>query len=182
MSGQRGDGGILPGFERLECLWQSVESIKSWLDTFSEFLPLELAGLPFHFWSQMILCTTVLKYLSVLEDPAWSLQAVRNRVNMLSTIDWMVEKLNMAAMEPRLGCGDNLLLLLSKLLARCKIWALNWMDLDNTAGGSGHSAEQNTTSSHSNGLLDLDQLGWIQTMDLDDPEWFNNQLLAEYVH
>ncbi|OQD84094.1 hypothetical protein PENANT_c014G00180 [Penicillium antarcticum] len=75
LAGRRGDGGILLGFERLHCLWQSVENIKSWLDNFYEIPSSKLVGQPFHFWSQMILSITLLKYLSTLKDPDWDFQA-----------------------------------------------------------------------------------------------------------
>jgi hypothetical protein len=42
-------------FQRLECLWQSVENIKSWLDEFYRIPCSKLVGQPFHLWSQMIL-------------------------------------------------------------------------------------------------------------------------------
>jgi hypothetical protein len=84
LSGKRTDGGLFPGFDRLECLWRSAESIKSWLDSFYKISPSELVDLPFHFWSQMVLCVAVLKYLVVLEDPVWDCQAVRNTVDVIS--------------------------------------------------------------------------------------------------
>lgn len=57
------------GFERFECLWQSVEDIKVWLDSFNAIHHSTLIGQPFHFWSQMIMSLTLLKYLSTLQDP-----------------------------------------------------------------------------------------------------------------
>ncbi|KAK9418998.1 hypothetical protein SUNI508_07519 [Seiridium unicorne] len=90
----------IAGFERLECLWRSVENIKSWLDAFYKSPPPALVGLPFHFWSQMIMCVTILKYLSTLADPSWDCQAVRNTIDLTSTMDRMVEKLDLASREP----------------------------------------------------------------------------------
>ena len=96
-SGRTGDGGMLLDFQRLECLWQSVENIKSWLDEFYSIPCSKLVGQPFQFWSQMILCITLLKYLSTLKDPEWDRQAVQNTVNLTSTMDDILQKLNLSS-------------------------------------------------------------------------------------
>jgi hypothetical protein len=173
MLGPRSDGGLLPGFERLECLWQSVENIKSWLDNFYNIPTSELVGFPFHFWSQMIRCVTVLKYLSVLEDPAWDRQAVRNTVDLISTMDRMVRKLDLGSEELCLQCDDDLFKLLSKLLNRCRVWADAQWNVPDT--GSQHSAKSNAAS-HSSSIPELDEMFWIQSMDLESDQWFENVL------
>ncbi|BAE64570.1 unnamed protein product [Aspergillus oryzae RIB40] len=111
------------GFERFECLWQSVEDIKVWLDSFNAIHHSTLIGQPFHFWSQMIMSLTLLKYLSTLQDPEWDCQAVRNAVPLISTIDSMLQKLDQGSQQPELQCNDHLLHYLSKLLLRCRLWA-----------------------------------------------------------
>ncbi|KOC13670.1 C6 transcription factor [Aspergillus flavus AF70] len=111
------------GFERFECLWQSVEDIKLWLDRFDAIHHSTLIGQPFHFWSQMIMSLTLLKYLSTLQDPEWDCQAVRNAVPLISTIDSMLQKLDQGSQQPELHCNDHLLHYLSKLLLRCRLWA-----------------------------------------------------------
>jgi hypothetical protein len=63
------NAGLSQGFERLSCLWQSVENIKSLLDTFYKIPNYKLIGQPFHFWSQMMLSITLLKYTSPPKDP-----------------------------------------------------------------------------------------------------------------
>ncbi|KAK6819262.1 hypothetical protein RU639_008319 [Aspergillus parasiticus] len=90
------------GFERFKCLWQSVENIKLWLDSFDAIHPSTLIGQPFHFWSQMIMSLTLLKYLSTLQDPEWDCQAVRNAVPLISTIDSMLQKLDQGSQQPEL--------------------------------------------------------------------------------
>lgn len=67
LSGRGGNSGFLLGFEHLDYLWQSVGSMKSCLDDFYKIPCLKLVGQPFHFWSQMILSITLLKYLSALQ-------------------------------------------------------------------------------------------------------------------
>ncbi|OBT85687.1 hypothetical protein VE02_05950 [Pseudogymnoascus sp. 03VT05] len=181
LSGPRSDGGHLPGFERLKCLWGSVESIKSWLDNFHNFSPPDLVGLPFHFWSQMILCVTILKYLSVLEDPAWNRQDVRNAVDLVAAIDLMIQKLDLVCVESSLQCDDSLFNLLSKLLSKCRVWAGGRLSRAcqipggeaglNQGGGPGETSHSSGSS-----IPDLDQMMWMQSMDLENDRWFEDAL------
>ncbi|KAI0444045.1 putative C6 transcription factor [Xylaria telfairii] len=181
VSGQRTSGGLLPGFERLECLWRSVECIKSWLDNFYKVPPSEVIGLPFHFWTQMIQCVTILKYLSTLDDPAWDCQAVRHTVDIISTMDCMVQKLGMASKEPGIQCDDNLFQLLSKLLNRCRAWAVAWYDFTPQLPDPGDRSSQNadiTSVGHGNHVPDLDQIIWMQSMDLENDQWLESVMGA----
>ncbi|EAW17058.1 Zn(II)2Cys6 transcription factor domain-containing protein [Aspergillus fischeri NRRL 181] len=161
------------GFEHLKCLWQSVENIKSWLDHFYQIPCSDLVGQPFHFWSQMILTVTLLKYLSTLQDPEWDCQAVRGTVHLISTMDCMIQKLDLSSKEPELQCDDHLLKFLSKLLTRCRLWAeARWHDEET---GPGRSASCDTTG-HNHHIPELDQMVWMQSMDLGDDQWFENVL------
>ncbi|KAI0109053.1 putative C6 transcription factor [Nemania sp. FL0031] len=172
-------GGVLPGFERLQCLWRSVECIKVWLDSFYKIPPSELVGLPFHFWSQMIQCTTILKYLSTLSDPDWDCQAVRNTVDLIATMDRMTQQLDMAAAEPGLQCDDSLLQLMSRLLSKCRAWANAFWSftppVSDIEVAPFESAETGSMG-HREFIPDLDQLAWMQSMDLDNEEWLESVL------
>ncbi|KAL2695180.1 hypothetical protein AAEP93_003933 [Penicillium crustosum] len=178
-SGQIGDSGTLLDFQRLECLWQSVENIKSWLDEFYKIPCSKLVGQPFHFWSQMILSVTLLKYLSTLKDPEWDCEAVRSTVDLTSTMDCMVQKLDQSSKEPELQCDDHLLKLLSKLLTKCRLWAeARWsmasqlQDVETRPCGSANSE----TTYHNHHIPDLDQMTWMQSMDLGDDQWLEGVL------
>lgn len=166
-------------FQRLECLWQSVENIKSWLDEFYKIPCSKLVGQPFHFWSQMILSVTLLKYLSTLKDPEWDCEAVRSTVDLTSTMDCMVQKLDQSSKEPELQCDDHLLKLLSKLLTKCRLWAeARWsmasqlQDVETRPCGSANSE----TTYHNHHIPDLDQMTWMQSMDLGDDQWLEGVL------
>ncbi|KAL4978408.1 hypothetical protein BDW66DRAFT_149243 [Aspergillus desertorum] len=197
-------------FRRLECLWQSVENIKSWLDNFYSIPCSKLAGQPFHFWSQMILIITLLKYLSTLRGPDWDCQAVRNTVHLISTLDCMLQRLDLASKEPELqGCGDHLLMFLSKLLRRSRVWGQarwnveqgqstgqgqgqgqNQMDdvqtscqssaapvpVNTESDVTGQSQTQTQLQTYNYYVPDLDQMVFMQSMDLDDDTWFENVL------
>ncbi|PGH09547.1 hypothetical protein GX51_00653 [Blastomyces parvus] len=180
-SGRQGDGGILQGFERLECLWQSVENIKSWLDDFYKLPCSKLAGQPFHFWSQMILTITLLKYLSTLRDPEWDCQAVRNTVHLISTMDCLLQKLELGSKEPELQCDDHLLKYISKLLARSRVWGeARWnmaslvQDVE-TAPDPGRGVNSDATL-RDHYIPNLDQMAWMQSMDLGNDQWFEDVL------
>lgn len=165
------------GFERFECLWQSVENIKLWLDSFSAIHYSKLIGQPFHFWSQMIMSLTLLKYLSTLRDPEWDCQAVRNVVPLISTIDSMLQKLDQSSQEPEIQGIDHLLHYLSKLLIRCRIWAEVRWDMACSMQEANVLSESNSdVTRHNSHIPDLDQIAWIQSMDLGDDQWFDEVL------
>lgn len=125
----------------------------------------------------MILCVTILKYLSVLEDPTWNRQDVRNAVDLIAAIDVMIQKLDRVGIESNLQCDDSLYNLLSKLLSKCRVWAgarlnkacqIQGVDLN-------HGADSSETSHNSN-IPDLDQMMWMQSMDLENEQWFEEAL------
>ena len=94
-----GNGSILPSFERVECLWRSLNVVKSWFDM---FFTLSLAACPdlsFLHWAQMARCLVVLIRLSTFEDAAWDHQAVRKTVDLLQVLDKMAKMLELASIE-----------------------------------------------------------------------------------
>ncbi|OQD92492.1 hypothetical protein PENSOL_c041G03361 [Penicillium solitum] len=178
-TGRIADGGTLLDFQRLECLWQSVENIKSWLDEFYRIPCSKLVGQPFHLWSQMILSVTLLKYLSTLKDPEWDCEAVRSTVDLTSTMECMAQKLDQSSKDPELQCDDHLLKLLTKLLTKCRLWAeARWTmasQLQDVATRPCGSANSETTY-HNHHIPDLDQMTWMQSMDLGDDQWLEGVL------
>lgn len=116
-------GSNLPGFERMECLWGSLNAIKSWLDVFFTLsLPLNL-GLSFLFWAQLPRCLVVLCRLSTYTDPAWDRQAVRNTVDLLLSLDQVVERLELASSETFERSNDDLFMRLPKFARMFRAWA-----------------------------------------------------------
>ncbi|KAI1734529.1 hypothetical protein F4680DRAFT_437822 [Xylaria scruposa] len=180
VSGQRTNGGLLPGFDRLECLWRSVECIKSWLDSFYKVPSSVVIGLPIHFWTHMVQCVTILKYLSTLQDPAWDCQAVRHTVDLISTMDRIVQKLQVACKESGIQCDDSLFQLLSRLLNKCREWADAWWSFTPQMPDTGDQSCQNNTdislAGHNNHIPGLDQMVWVQSMDLDNEQWLESVL------
>lgn len=178
LPGKRGESGSLLGFERLKCLWQSVENIRAWLDDFHQISPSKLVGQPFHFWSQMILSITLLKYLSTLKDPEWDFQAVRTTVPLIPTLDSMLQNLELSAKDPRLQCDDHLINFLAKLLTKCRLWAeARWMT-PQVPGVDPSSCQGvgDTPLNHNEQLPDLNRIFWMQSMNLGDEQWFQDVL------
>ncbi|KAL3467018.1 hypothetical protein BJX64DRAFT_249443 [Aspergillus heterothallicus] len=162
-----GNAGVPLGFQRLECLWLSVENIRLWLETFYTIPCTKVIGQPFHFWSQMVLTVTLLKYLSTLRDPDWDCEAVRNTVHLIATMDSVLQKLELSSREPELQCDDHLLKYLSKLISRCRGWAESRLDAVPPAADA---------QGHLHHIPDLDQMAWLQSMDLGDDQWFETAL------
>lgn len=61
------------------------------------------------------------EYLSIFKDPEWDFQAVRNTVHLISTMNCMLQKLNLSNEEPELQYDDQFLADLCKLLTRCRL-------------------------------------------------------------
>jgi hypothetical protein len=178
-SEQRSDGGANLALERLECLWLSVENIKSWLKSFYTIPCSKLVGQPFHFWSQMILSITLLKYLSTLKDPEWDCQVVRSTVDLITTIDFILQRIALSSKEPELQCNDHLLTYLSKLLSRSRMWAEGrWhitSQVQDVETRTSRTVNPDTMSQNSH-VPDLDQMIWMQSMDLGNEQWFEDVL------
>lgn len=127
----------------------------------------------------MILSITLLKYLSTLKDPDLDCQVVRSTVDLITTIDSMLQRIELGSKEPELQCNDHLLKYLSKLLSRCRMWGeTRWhitsqvQDVETRASRSVNSG----TISHNYHVPDLDQMIWMQSMDLGNEQWFEDVL------
>ncbi|EED21432.1 tRNA processing endoribonuclease Trz1, putative [Talaromyces stipitatus ATCC 10500] len=187
-TGQNIDNGTLvPGYERIGSLWKSVESVKTWLEAFHRIPPSDCIGLPFHFWSQVIRCTAILKYLSTLDDPAWDCQLVRKAVNIISALEWIPKKLDETSKEAGLQFDDDLFKLLSKLLRRSREWvAAKWNissemrpetdDVQVVVPPAPNAGVDASASSVIIDMPDLDGIPWIQSMDLESDKWFEDVL------
>lgn len=123
----------------------------------------------------MILCVTILKYLSVLDDPAWNRQNVRDTVDLLAVIDLIIQKLDQVCIESNLQCDDSLFNLLSKLLSKCRVWAGARLNSDSQIQDVEAELNQHRGScetSHNSTIPDLDHMMWMQSMDLENDQWF----------
>lgn len=164
-TGSTVNSGHVPGFERLQCQWRSIDAIKSWLDLFYAFPPSKCVGLPFHFWSQLVRCIVILKHLTTLEDMAWDCEAVRNRINLMEVLDWMAEKVRLASIEAGEQSDDDLFRQFSKMLRLSRMWAgAKWK--------TGPPAAEDPNGGVA--IADSDTDVWMQSIDFG-----NNRLFEE---
>jgi hypothetical protein len=148
----------------------------------------------------MILTITLLKYLSTLSDPDWDREAVRDKVHLLGSMRAILERLELGGQERELrGCDDHLLVYLARLISRCRVWGEMKWDLSSRSKSTSLSSEHQknrhdgqvehdsasndaTGDSHSHSgsgsgyIPDLDQMAWMQEMDLGDDRWFEDVL------
>jgi hypothetical protein len=176
VSGPGIESAFLPGYERIGSLWRSVESVKAWLDAFYKLPAAQCLGLPFHFWSQLIRCTTILKYLTTLDDPAWDCQAVRQKVDIMEVLEWMSKKLNLISEEAGLQSNDDLFKLLSKLLSGSREWVETRFKKSSSEMPANEVLPDIHTTSLEADMPDLDYIPWLQSMDLENDKWFEEVL------
>lgn len=127
----------------------------------------------------MILSITLLKYLSTLKDPEWDCQVVRNTVNLITAIESMLQRIELSSKEPELQCNDHLLKYLSKLLSRSRMWAQAQWHITSQVQDTEIRMSQSVnpdTNSHDYHVPDLDQMTWMQSMDLGNEQWFEDVL------
>lgn len=158
-------GSIRPGFERIECLWASVNAIKSYLDSFFTLSPSAYTGISFLFWAQLVRCFVVLYRLSTYEDPSWDREAVRNTVDLLLALDRMTENLELASSEAGEQANDGLLMRLSMLTRMFRARARDKIAPD--------EAKQHPDWAYSDERM-VDQnemLMMMQSMEFGDNQW-----------
>ncbi|OKP08281.1 hypothetical protein PENSUB_5648 [Penicillium subrubescens] len=112
-------------------------------------------------------------------DPEWDCQVVRSTVDLIPTIDAMLQRIEMSSKEPELQCNDHLLKYLSKLLNRCRMWAEPRWHLTSQVQDVETRMSRNVnpdTISHNYHVPDLDQMTWMQSMDLGNEQWFEDVL------
>ncbi|AEO64372.1 uncharacterized protein THITE_2061081 [Thermothielavioides terrestris NRRL 8126] len=183
--------GATPGLERLTAFHRSAESIAGWLATFRRMPASRCLALPSHFWTQAVWCNAVLKHLSTHPDPALDCRAVRSRVDLLTTLDWMVAKLEAVSAEaaggPGLVSSDDLFRLLARLFGRARVWAEARWDLSTALpqgqaglGGqqAGHGADHCVvgTGQVDGRVPDVEDMSWMDSMDLENDKWLEDVL------
>jgi hypothetical protein len=89
-------------------------------------------------------------------------------------MDLMLQKLDLSSKEPELQCDDHLLKFLSKLLSKSRVWAeARWNMSSQIQDGDPKPCQNEGHSSH---MPDLDQMVWMQSMDLGNDQWFEDVL------
>lgn len=162
--------GNVPGFERLECLWRCVNAIKGWFDGFHEVSPQLYPGLPFFVWAQSIRCITVLKRLSMLQDPAWDCETVRRTVDVLEILDWMAIKMEMASREVGEKSNDDFFMKMSRILRWCRDMRTQ-VEQYLPADSVGYSIDNTAGIDVNKCVMDQTGIGTMPTEDFSNELW-----------
>ncbi|KAH8664499.1 hypothetical protein BX600DRAFT_464559 [Xylariales sp. PMI_506] len=125
-----------PEFERLECLWRSVEAVKTWIDAVLSIPPVEYTGVSFIVWSQLTRCFAVLFRLSMYDEPGWDRQAVRNKVDMASMLDKIIFNLDEAGRQVGESSEEDLFALLAAKMRKTRAWVATKFASDPEADSS----------------------------------------------
>ncbi|KAI1098443.1 putative C6 transcription factor [Jackrogersella minutella] len=162
-----GDNDYTSGYERLECLWRSVNAIKSWFDIFFTLSPSAFRGLSFPFWAQLARCTVILYRLSTLEDPAWDRKAVRDVVDLSLVLDQIAKNMEQASREAGEQSNDDVLMQVSRLLGRFRALVGAKM-IPAEAGSYATWASRDATTN----VDDQDQNYMRQFFEFGDERWW----------
>jgi hypothetical protein len=87
-------------------------------------------------------------------------------------MDWMAKKLDQVSRGLPYPSGDDIFRLLVELLNRCKLWAEVMLARVNVARPS----DSDRCSSGINDIPDVDQITWMQSMDLENDKWLEEVL------
>lgn len=102
-----GDG-RMPDIERIQCLWRSLGTIKSWLDKFFSIPTSQYVGFSLLGWIQWTRCFSLLYRLTIYEDPVWDRQAVRNSVDLVKVLGQVTTNLEQVSRETSRERGNDL--------------------------------------------------------------------------
>ena len=83
-------------FQQMESLFACVKSIKSWFEVFFTIPTTAYIGFPFSIFSQLVRCLVTLWRLSTLNDPAWDKNGVQKAVDLLLTMDHVINNMEQA--------------------------------------------------------------------------------------
>ncbi|KAL9082891.1 MAG: hypothetical protein Q9165_008744 [Trypethelium subeluteriae] len=111
-------GGNMLGFDFLDFSWRSVNAIKSWMGVFFSLPPAECAGLSFMHMAQLARCLVVLYRLSTFDHPAWDCVLVRNTMDLMSALDGVTNRLELASREVGERSPDDLFMHVSGMVRK----------------------------------------------------------------
>ncbi|PYI11735.1 hypothetical protein BO78DRAFT_413544 [Aspergillus sclerotiicarbonarius CBS 121057] len=168
--------GSTTGFEPLESLWRALYAAKSWLDVFYTIPPAAYVGFPFFFWFQLVRCVVILKHLSTFDDPAWDRQAVRNTVGMLTLLEWMAEKAELASQEAGERSDDDLFRRVGRMLRLSQRWVIAKQRAATQAAGSIPPYDEEPLATAGDDILNAPEMAWMDALESGDGTWFEEVL------
>ncbi|KAL4780056.1 hypothetical protein BJX76DRAFT_361179 [Aspergillus varians] len=85
-----------PGFQRIECLYACLNTVKLAFENFFRIPLAEYSGLSFPFFTQVARYLIALSKLSTLSDPGWDDNQARSTVDVLQVIDQLINNIQHA--------------------------------------------------------------------------------------
>ncbi|KAK4234733.1 hypothetical protein C8A03DRAFT_18416 [Achaetomium macrosporum] len=79
--------GAMSDMERYEAMEASLSAAKEWFDRHFSIPSYVYVGMTFPYWWNMTHCLLTIHHLSILDDPAWDRQAVRNKCDPIALCD-----------------------------------------------------------------------------------------------
>lgn len=131
-----------PGFQRLECLYACLNTVKSALDSFFKIPLAEYLGISFPFFTQLARYIVVLYKLSALNDPTWDTGLVRSTVDVLQVMDQLISNIQHAKAADGDESADGLLDRSTKIFTSVRSWCAAKLTEGAGGGDSGNAGFQ----------------------------------------
>lgn len=109
--------------QRIECLWKSVNAVKSSLDILLSLSPLTWVGLSILEVSQISKSFKALLYLALHDDPAWDKQAARDVCDPITVLDQVIRISDEASVAVGETCRDDIFKMLGNHTRGLREWA-----------------------------------------------------------
>ena len=118
----------------------------------------------------------ILKHLSILEDPAWDCQAVRNTIDLLRVLNWIIEKVELASGEAGESSDNDSFKQFAKMLCMSRAWVgTRWKAEQVVEENQGPSPISNAAAGVDCDMAYPCQMAWLQSVDFENDEWFEEQ-------
>ncbi len=146
---------------RIECLWSSMNAVKSWIDIFLSIIPAEYIGFSILVYSNIAHCFVGLYQLSIFEHPEWDRALFREHLNISSILDHCEKNFSRVKEEAGLDIsGSEVMDSFSSMGSRIRAFKLSW--------GASNSSTVGPSSQ--------DELYDFPMPDFSDQDWLRDLL------
>ncbi|PWY79146.1 hypothetical protein BO70DRAFT_407555 [Aspergillus heteromorphus CBS 117.55] len=166
VSPRPGGPSTAPGWERLGCLWHSVEAIRAWFEVFYRISPAEYLGFTIMMWSQLNRSIVTLYRLSTRVDPAWDRGAVSKTIDVLEVIDRVGDRLEQVSRTVDNPVADDIWLQIGRLGRAVRAWVRMQMGREEPASWP----TETTLGSSDSFMGDIDAT-LLQSIDFGNENW-----------
>ncbi|KAJ5752267.1 hypothetical protein N7520_009184, partial [Penicillium odoratum] len=156
-----------PGFQRIDCLYACLNTVKQAFENFFKIPLIEYAGISFPFFTQLARYLIVLSKLSTLNDPTWDTNLARSTVDVLQVIDKLINNIELAKAPEGEECTGGPLDKSTRIFTSVRNWCAAKLAED---GEEGVQRDPNCqTNVHSGTQLDaffVEDAWWRDSFDL----------------